>query len=67
MVPDSAISRCNFRFRISMDHLRMNHVVHYCVLRAGDPNGFPKEKSWLKLFGPKFWALINNDGLTTTQ
>ena len=38
---------------------------------GGEPNGFPKETSWfrpkLKLFGPKFWALINNDGLTTTQ
>ena len=36
-----------------------------------ETNGFPKETSWLrlklKLFGPKFLALINNDGLTTTK
>ena len=34
--------------------------------RERESNGFPKETSWLKpkLFGPKFRALINNDGLT---
>ena len=57
----------------SMDHLKINRGLQ-CVQREREreePNGFPKETSWLrlklKLLGPKFWALINNDGLTTTK
>ena len=49
----------------SMNHSEKRAVQCGVHITAEPPNGFPKETSWLlKLFGPKFWALINNDGLT---